>query len=464
MASTSGGIALADEIEEAIAAAFPEPGSLFATEDQLRPRHGTGRSTVRQAARILEQRGVAYMKRGVGGGLIVMEPDPEPVGRMLAIVIGSRLGNFFDMLRLVKATDATVLPSGIGGLDLAECDGIRAMADKMEAMAADEFSQERAHWHLLRRALGALGNPATLLAYHTWMECNADLIPFSMNVSETRRRGEYWALTLQAIEALVAGDISSLFEFRNRQIRFAVDWHAWRGMESHRPLTPSLNSPNLVDVTAGRHGADRLSRELLHEIRLRRWEPDAHLGGFSELMERYGVSSAMLRQATRMLEECSTVYTKPGRGGGVFIGDCSPEVPIRRATNYLKQARVPAEDIRTFLTQILLECLSQIPDRATSHRIEQVRDGFALAARQKPGIIAPELVMAIGQASGNAALSIWVEVLMKALPQQRRRHIPDIDLNPCFDALAESIAAYDTGRARRALIQLTRSADLVGMA
>jgi len=181
-------------------------------------------------------------------------------------------------------------------------------------------------------------------------------------------------------------------------------------------------------------------------------------------MERYGVSSAMLRQATRMLEECSTVYTKPGRGGGVFIGDCSPEVPIRRATNYLKQARVPAEDIRTFLTQILLECLSQIPDRATSHRIEQVRDGFALAARQKPGIIAPELVMAIGQASGNAALSIWVEVLMKALPQQRRRHIPDIDLNPCFDALAESIAAYDTGRARRALIQLTRSADLVGMA
>ena len=35
-------------------------------------------------------------------------------------------------------------------------------------------------------------------------------------------------------------------------------------------------------------------------------------------------------------------------------------------------------------------------------------DGLAVAARQKPGIIAPELVMAIGQASGNAALSIWV--------------------------------------------------------
>ncbi|MFX8660819.1 hypothetical protein ABTM16_19235, partial [Acinetobacter baumannii] len=88
----------------------------------------------------------------------------------------SRLGNFFDMLRLVKATDATVLPSGINGLNLAECDGIRAMADAMEAMPADEFSHERAHWRLLRRALGALGNPATLLAYHTWLECNADLI------------------------------------------------------------------------------------------------------------------------------------------------------------------------------------------------------------------------------------------------------------------------------------------------
>lgn len=462
MASTSGGIALADEIEQEIAAAFPEPGSLFATEDQLRPRHGTGRSTIRQAARILEQRGVAYMKRGVGGGLIVMEPDPEPVGRMLAIVIGSRLGNFFDMLRLVKATDATILPSGINDPDLAECDEIRAMADEMEAMAADEFAQGRAHWRLLRRALGALGNPATLLAYHTWMECNADLIPFSMNISEARRRGEYWALTLQATEALIAGDISSLFEFRNRQIRFAVDWHAWRRMESHRPLTPSLNSPNLVDVTAGRHGADRLSRELLHEIRLRRWEPDVHLGGFAELMKRYGVSSAVLRQAIKLLEECSTVYTKPGRGGGIFISDCDPEVPIRRATNYLKQARVPAEDIRTFLTQILLECLSQIPDRATTQSIQQVRDGLALAANQRPGIIAPELVSAIGQASGNAALSIWVEVLLNALPQTGRRHTGDVDLTPCFNALANSITSYDTGRARRALIQLTRSADLVG--
>ena len=191
------GIALADEIESSIADAYLEPGQLFATEEELRPRHDSGRSTIRQAARILEQRGVAYMRRGVGGGLIVMEPDPESIGRMLAMVIGSRLGSFFDMLRLVKATDASIIPSGIYTINLAECDRLREIADRNEQMPVDEFLMSRAHWHLLRSALGSLGNAASMLAYQTWNEINADLIPHSMQVSETRRRGEYWALTLQ---------------------------------------------------------------------------------------------------------------------------------------------------------------------------------------------------------------------------------------------------------------------------
>jgi len=50
---------------------------------------------------------------------------------------------------------------------------------------------------------------------------------------------------------------------------------------------------------------------------------------------------------------------------------------------------------------------------------------------------------------------------VQALPKRGRDNVPDVDLNPCFDALAESITTYDTGRARRALIQLTRYADPV---
>lgn len=457
------GIALADEIEREIVDAYLEPGQLFATEEELRPRHDSGRSTIRQAARILEQRGVACMRRGVGGGLIIMQPDPEAIGRMLAMVIGSRLGNFFDMLRLVKATDASIIPTGIGQIDLTACDKLREMADRNEQMPVDEFLMSRAHWQLLRTALGAIGNPASMLAYQTWNEINADLIPHSMQVSETRRRGEYWALTLQAVEELIAGDIAALFELRSRQIAFAVDWHAWRKMESHRPLSPSLNSPNLVDFSAGRHGAARLIRELLHQIRLRDWEEDAKLGGYAELMEQFGASAAVLRQATRMLEECSAIYTRRGRNGGIFIGRPDEEMPVSRAARYIRQSKVSPDTLRSLLAQILLECLSQVPDRASSSTIAHLKASIAKAAAAEPGKVQADLSLAIASASGNAALEIWVKILLNSLPPcsavSGQIHA---DAVKAYKALEESIDIFDTGRSRRALLQLLMHAELEG--
>jgi hypothetical protein len=50
------------------------PGSVFASEQDLQSRSEVGRSVVRLAVRLLEQRGVASMRRGVGGGLI---PDRQ---------------------------------------------------------------------------------------------------------------------------------------------------------------------------------------------------------------------------------------------------------------------------------------------------------------------------------------------------------------------------------------------------
>jgi DNA-binding FadR family transcriptional regulator len=65
------GMLLADEIEQQIREACLLPGSVFASEQELQSRSKAGRSVVRHAVRLLEQRGVASMRRGVGGGLIV---------------------------------------------------------------------------------------------------------------------------------------------------------------------------------------------------------------------------------------------------------------------------------------------------------------------------------------------------------------------------------------------------------
>jgi DNA-binding GntR family transcriptional regulator len=67
MKQQSAGVALADEIEHEIRSAQHAPDSVLAFENELQARHGAGRSVVRQAIRILVQRGVVYTRRGKGG-------------------------------------------------------------------------------------------------------------------------------------------------------------------------------------------------------------------------------------------------------------------------------------------------------------------------------------------------------------------------------------------------------------
>src|SRR5277367_1021226 len=62
----SAGMLLADEIERQIREGCLLAGSLFASEQELQSRSKAGRSVVRHAVRLLERRGVASMRRGVG--------------------------------------------------------------------------------------------------------------------------------------------------------------------------------------------------------------------------------------------------------------------------------------------------------------------------------------------------------------------------------------------------------------
>src|SRR5690606_24164569 len=59
-------------IERDIAIYGAEPGEMFGTSCEICERYGIGRETLLQAVRLLEQRGVAKMRRGPRGGLIII--------------------------------------------------------------------------------------------------------------------------------------------------------------------------------------------------------------------------------------------------------------------------------------------------------------------------------------------------------------------------------------------------------
>lgn len=76
---------LAEQIEEEIIANGWPVGVVLGSEAELIERYGVSRAVFREAIRIVDHHGVAEMRRGPGGGLVVVEPRAEAAVRTLSL-------------------------------------------------------------------------------------------------------------------------------------------------------------------------------------------------------------------------------------------------------------------------------------------------------------------------------------------------------------------------------------------
>src|SRR5690242_3941549 len=65
------------QIQEAIIAGSIKPGSQLPAERELKEQFGISRGTLREALRVLEQKGLIEIRTGVAGGSIVREVNSE---------------------------------------------------------------------------------------------------------------------------------------------------------------------------------------------------------------------------------------------------------------------------------------------------------------------------------------------------------------------------------------------------
>ena len=78
-----------EQIEDAILSGRLEPGTRLPAERDLKEMFNTSRGTLREALRVLEQKGLIRIKLGVAGGAYVKQIDAEPVMQSLALLIRS---------------------------------------------------------------------------------------------------------------------------------------------------------------------------------------------------------------------------------------------------------------------------------------------------------------------------------------------------------------------------------------
>lgn len=86
--------------------ALHEDGAFLGSEDDIQRRFGVSRSTVRQAARMLEHENLLTVRRGVRGGFFSRVPSADAVSHVASVYLRSRRTTPRDL----QAANALVVP------------------------------------------------------------------------------------------------------------------------------------------------------------------------------------------------------------------------------------------------------------------------------------------------------------------------------------------------------------------
>ncbi|MGE2727593.1 FadR/GntR family transcriptional regulator [Mycolicibacterium pulveris] len=116
-------------------------------------------------------------------------------------------------------------------------------------------------------------------------------------------------------------------------------------------MNPELIAPRVDSRRAKLAG--RAAEQIIADVIELGWPVGHVLGSETELLERYGVSRAVLREAIRLVEHQHVARMRRGTGGGLVIDEPDVDAVIGPTVIYL--LRVGATLDETFDTRILLE-------------------------------------------------------------------------------------------------------------
>jgi DNA-binding FadR family transcriptional regulator len=173
----------------------------------------------------------------------------------------------------------------------------------------------------------------------------------------------------------------------------------------------SLNSeprrkPKLAQIVAGR---------LLNEIIQRGWPTGKSLGTEKELIQRYAVSRATIREAIRQIERQGAATMKRGYAGGFIVSEPPRFTTIRALATYFELADITFEEQSALRLNLEIMAARFAAERLNDAGIQRLRGlvdelkeitDFVKGVQQHFAIRT-----AIAELTGNPALPLFVQAL-----------------------------------------------------
>jgi len=197
---------IVDQIEHAIMEQGLEPGDKLPSSRELQKMLGTSHGTLREALRILEQKGLTESRLGRSGGIYVRAVSSDQVSESLGLLIRQKqvsqehLFVFRCTLEVSAASLASVNPdkSDIQRLKKLQGKAGVLLRKGLSAWAAFFEIENQLHQLLARMTHNLLFESVLLTVYNNYPNYNHNRIPFDVNNMETIF--DEWEQLIQAIE------------------------------------------------------------------------------------------------------------------------------------------------------------------------------------------------------------------------------------------------------------------------
>ncbi|WP_248841295.1 FCD domain-containing protein [Frankia sp. AgKG'84/4] len=215
--------------------------------------------------------------------------------------------------------------------------------------------------------------------------------------------------------------------------------------------------------------AAQVARRIEEDIIGAGWPVGTVIGSEQALIERYGVSRAVFREAVRIVEHHQVAVTRRGPAGGLVVR-APDEAAVATALGvYLEHVGVTIESIlhARYIVESLAAALA--PGRITEDGIKILRGIINRQATEDPSELSPhhKLHHAIAAATGNPVLVLFVDVLnaltvrysAREYAAARRSIAPSLlterseRVNRDHVAIAEAVIGGDEARAEHLTAQ-----------
>lgn len=179
-------------------------GTMLPTEREMVEAFGVGRTTLREALRLLETRGVITIRSGPRGGPVVRRPQPSDLSEALTLILEFEEASLADVLEAREVIEPMVARLAAERMTADSAQGLQDIVDAMleNLHNHQRFLRENQRFH---NAISQYSANTVLRVFSETLKWIADGSTLGISYTPARRRAVAEAHQ-RIVDAIVAGD------------------------------------------------------------------------------------------------------------------------------------------------------------------------------------------------------------------------------------------------------------------